>query len=106
MRIYTKKNSKNSRTRMSPGQVEILVDSFKENPFPSTSTREELSKTLGTSPRTVQIWFQNQRQKVRNQTRAPEKRDVFKEYVHYEHLRKLCILAYAATCRMEDKYEF
>ncbi|KAK1349508.1 homeobox domain-containing protein [Hamiltosporidium tvaerminnensis] len=57
---------KRSRTVMSPGQAKVLKKYFEINTFPSTEVREELARTLGMKPRTVQIWFQNQRQKTKH----------------------------------------
>jgi hypothetical protein len=57
---------KRSRTVMTPAQSKVLKRYFDINSFPSTEVREELARTLGMKPRTVQIWFQNQRQKNKN----------------------------------------
>lgn len=57
---------KRVRTVMSPLQSDALKRYFKANPFPSAETRSTISETLGMRPRTVQIWFQNQRQKMKH----------------------------------------
>lgn len=57
---------KRIRTVMTSTQGKILRNYFNRNMFPSTETREELAKILGMRPRTIQIWFQNQRQKTKS----------------------------------------
>ncbi|EPR79356.1 Homeodomain protein [Spraguea lophii 42_110] len=81
---------KRNRTIMSSKQIRILNKYFNINSFPSTAVREELGKILDMKPRTVQVWFQNQRQKKK-----------FKdEYVNMkeEKMEPLKILAELATC--------
>lgn len=56
---------KRCRTVMTPAQSRILRKVLEQTAFPSTEIRENLAKILGMKPRTVQIWFQNQRQKSR-----------------------------------------
>ena len=53
------------RTVMTPAQSQILRKVLEQTAFPSTDIRENLARLLGMKPRTVQIWFQNQRQKSR-----------------------------------------
>lgn len=101
----SKRESKKPRTRMTGDQIKALMGCFQDNPFPSTLAREELSRVLSISPRTVQIWFQNQRQKTKNQTRMINGREVFGGNAHKECPGKLCILAHVATRRMEERYE-
>lgn len=57
------KFKKRNRTIMSDRQSDFLKRFFTKNPFPNTSEREELGRLLNMRPRTVQIWFQNMRQK-------------------------------------------
>lgn len=56
---------KRCRTVMTPAQSRVLRKVLEQTAFPSTEIRENLAKLLGMKPRTVQIWFQNQRQKSR-----------------------------------------
>ena len=56
---------KRCRTVMTPSQSRVLRKVLDQTAFPSTEIRENLAKLLGMKPRTVQIWFQNQRQKSR-----------------------------------------
>lgn len=53
---------KPKRKRASPVQVSILKQYYKKNPFPDTECRHFLACKLNMTPRSVQIWFQNQRQ--------------------------------------------
>ncbi|KAI9596082.1 Homeodomain-like protein, partial [Syncephalis fuscata] len=43
------------------GELELV---FQRTFYPSTAERLELAHKLGMTPRRVQIWFQNQRQKI------------------------------------------
>ncbi|KAI8346896.1 hypothetical protein EDC96DRAFT_468244 [Choanephora cucurbitarum] len=54
------------RTRATPEQLAILEKSFDLNPSPNSRVREQLSRELGMSERSIQIWFQNRRAKVKN----------------------------------------
>lgn len=57
---------KRVRTVMTPVQNDALRRYFHINPFPSSEARASISASLGMKPRTVQIWFQNQRQKMKH----------------------------------------
>ncbi|KAI9244238.1 hypothetical protein BY458DRAFT_537234 [Sporodiniella umbellata] len=57
------------RTRTSPEQLAILEKSFNHNPSPNSRVREQLSFQLGMPERSIQIWFQNRRAKVKNQAK-------------------------------------
>jgi hypothetical protein len=57
---------KAKRKRASAYQLEMLRKIFQKTPFPSSESRKRLAKELGMTPRSVQIWFQNQRQLARN----------------------------------------
>ncbi|OAD70346.1 Homeodomain-like DNA binding domain-containing transcription factor, partial [Phycomyces blakesleeanus NRRL 1555(-)] len=54
------------RTRASPEQLGILEKTFNINPSPNNRVREQLSQQLSMSERSIQIWFQNRRAKVKN----------------------------------------
>lgn len=56
---------KRTRSVLSPLQHSILQREFGKEPFPNKVKREALGRSIGCSQRTVQIWFQNQRQKNR-----------------------------------------
>lgn len=66
-KTYKITEERRNRTTMSQLQSAVLKKYFRLNMFPSTEVREELAKMLEMRPRTVQVWFQNQRQKFRNQ---------------------------------------
>ncbi|KAI7902482.1 homeobox domain-containing protein, partial [Cokeromyces recurvatus] len=57
------------RTRATPEQLEILEKTFTINPSPNNRIREQLSHELGMSERSIQIWFQNRRAKVKNEAK-------------------------------------
>ncbi|KAJ7594007.1 Homeodomain-like protein [Mycena floridula] len=59
---------KKKRKRADANQLKILVETYNRTAFPSTDERLELAKLLDMTPRSVQIWFQNRRQSMR-QTR-------------------------------------
>ncbi|ELA41836.1 uncharacterized protein VICG_01188, partial [Vittaforma corneae ATCC 50505] len=56
---------KRKRTVLTARQHKILLKSFEGCAFPDAEQRLVLGRILSMSPRTVQIWFQNQRQKVK-----------------------------------------
>lgn len=53
------------RHRMSAYQTMYLDKVFQATHFPDKPTRERLAVHLDLTPRKVQIWFQNSRQKLR-----------------------------------------
>lgn len=54
------------RTRATPEQLTILEKTFAINPSPNSRIREQLARELAMSERSIQIWFQNRRAKVKN----------------------------------------
>lgn len=61
--------SPRKRSRTTPQQLAVLEASFSKNSSPSIRVREQLSTQLGISERSIQIWFQNRRAKVKNQAK-------------------------------------
>ena len=59
---------KRKRTVTTPYQTRVLRKMLAQSAFPSTEMRENLARALGMTPRTVQIWFQNQRQKAKHKS--------------------------------------
>lgn len=60
-------SSKNTRKRIDPDSVKILMELFESGVhFPSREQREGLAKRLSLPSRTIQIWFQNKRQAYKN----------------------------------------
>ncbi|KAJ9073224.1 hypothetical protein DSO57_1002200 [Entomophthora muscae] len=55
-----------SRHRMSSYQTSLLELAFQTSRFPSRDAREFVASLLNISPRRVQVWFQNKRQKLRS----------------------------------------
>jgi hypothetical protein len=53
------------RSRIAPEQQAVLSAAFEEDPLPSFEQRQELAERTGLTPRSVQIWFQNHRQRNR-----------------------------------------
>ncbi|KAF7683604.1 Homeobox protein HD-3 [Astathelohania contejeani] len=89
---------KRQRTVMTPGQSQILKKYFNINNFPSTEVREELARNLGVKPRTIQIWFQNQRQK--NKIRGEDfKHENYNAYMY----SKLDVLAEIALVKSHER---
>jgi len=53
------------RCKISHEQLSVLIKSFDEEPLPNFDQRQSLAKLLGMTPRSVQIWFQNRRQRLK-----------------------------------------
>jgi len=53
------------RCKISREQLNILIKSFDDEPLPNFDQRQALAKVLGMTPRSVQIWFQNRRQRLK-----------------------------------------
>lgn len=53
------------RSTFSPDQLAVLEETFNANPLPNLALRSALAEDLGLTPRCVQVWFQNRRQKVK-----------------------------------------
>lgn len=53
------------RCKISREQLNVLIKSFDEEPLPNFDQRQALAKVLGMTPRSVQIWFQNRRQRLK-----------------------------------------
>lgn len=93
---------KKSRTKVTAEQGVVLMKSFAHDRFPSTAAREELSRALEITPRSVQVWFQNQRQKTRNEAKGLRKEGRCKG-CSAECSRKLYVLAYAAVKKIQER---
>ncbi|KAJ9050236.1 hypothetical protein DSO57_1003944 [Entomophthora muscae] len=50
-------------------QTKALKALFKRTMFPTTTERHAVARQLEIDPKAVQIWFQNQRQKLRSKSR-------------------------------------
>lgn len=68
------------RKRISLEQTETLQTLFDTGVhFPSREMRERLSRQLGLTTRTIQVWFQNRRQAARNKARSAAKPNIGKK---------------------------
>ncbi|KAI8071776.1 hypothetical protein BC940DRAFT_293697 [Gongronella butleri] len=59
-------NGSRKRTRATPEQLAVLEDTFAANVSPNSKLRKQLSERLQMSERSIQIWFQNRRAKVKH----------------------------------------
>lgn len=57
-----------TRWNITPAQRRLLERTYKTHPYPVMSLREQLGRQLGVTPRQIQIWFQNRRQRSRKGT--------------------------------------
>ncbi|PPQ77184.1 hypothetical protein CVT25_011030 [Psilocybe cyanescens] len=60
---------KKKRKRADAAQLKVLNETYSRTAFPSTEERIALAKMLDMSARSVQIWFQNKRQSMRQTNR-------------------------------------
>ncbi|GHJ90229.1 hypothetical protein NliqN6_6631 [Naganishia liquefaciens] len=51
------------RKRTTTEQLAVLEKAFDDGAKPTASTRREIAEKIGMTPRSVQVWFQNRRQK-------------------------------------------
>ncbi|KAF7703867.1 Double homeobox protein 4-like protein 7 [Cucumispora dikerogammari] len=58
-------DTKRNRTKMNKKQFEALDFAFKQDIFPNCQKRIELARQTGLPLKTIQIWFQNQRQRAK-----------------------------------------
>ncbi|XP_065829334.1 LIM homeobox transcription factor 1-beta-like isoform X2 [Oscarella lobularis] len=65
---------KRPRTILTGSQRHLFKTTFEQNPKPSRKMREKLSQDTGLSVRVVQVWFQNQRAKVKKLSKKKEDR--------------------------------
>lgn len=60
------------RKRLSQDESELLLTAFSRNPRPSQDERNELAHKLGMNSRSIQIWFQNRRAKLKKESNDPD----------------------------------
>ena len=58
-----KKKGKSTRWNIPQNALEMLERVFTEDKFPSVDLRKQLADNLKVTPRQVQVWFQNKRQR-------------------------------------------
>ncbi|KAJ3071069.1 hypothetical protein HK102_006524 [Quaeritorhiza haematococci] len=64
------------RARATPEQLAILEETFAVNPSPTGPLRKELAAKCNMTERSVQIWFQNRRARVRLMQRRHEQQNL------------------------------
>ena len=60
------------RKRLSQDESESLLEAFSRNPRPNQDERNELAHKLGINSRSIQIWFQNRRAKLKKESNDPD----------------------------------
>jgi LIM homeobox transcription factor 1 len=58
------------RKRTTKAQLKVLEKTFDTCPRPDSAMRKKLGDELAMTPRSVQVWFQNRRAKVKKQQQA------------------------------------
>jgi hypothetical protein len=71
-------NHHKKRKKYTPEEVEYLESKFQEDPLPDSDTREQMALKLNRDKRSIQIWFQNKRAKLK--TSQISNGVVFKQY--------------------------
>lgn len=82
--------SRPKRCKISRAQLSVLIESFDQEPLPNFDQRQSLAQRLGMTPRSVQIWFQNRRQRLKPAA-AQTRKDGLSRSASYgdsSHLRK------------------
>lgn len=64
--MMTQQQRHNKRQRATPQQLAFLRKMFCEDPKPDQRKREQIGRKIDMTPRSVQIWFQNNRAKTKN----------------------------------------
>ena len=67
------KSTRKRRSRTSDHQLTLLQEAFLFETMPCSTYRDLLSKALGLSSRSIQIWFQNRRQKIKSLSNESQK---------------------------------
>ncbi|KAL4788278.1 hypothetical protein BJX76DRAFT_172438 [Aspergillus varians] len=61
----TQQQKNNKRQRATQDQLVLLEIEFNKNPTPTAATRERIAQEINMTERSVQIWFQNRRAKIK-----------------------------------------
>ena len=62
----TQQQKNQKRQRATQDQLVTLEVEFNKNPTPTAATRERIAQEINMTERSVQIWFQNRRAKIKN----------------------------------------
>merc|ERR1712137_1307832 len=62
----TQQQRNQKRQRATQDQLVTLEVEFNKNPTPTAATRERIASEINMTERSVQIWFQNRRAKIKN----------------------------------------
>ncbi|EOB13276.1 Homeobox protein HD-10 [Nosema bombycis CQ1] len=62
------------RKRTTKAQLRVLEKTYETCPRPDSALRKKLGEQLGMTPRSVQVWFQNRRAKIKKQQQSMENR--------------------------------
>jgi hypothetical protein len=62
----TQQQKNQKRQRATQDQLVLLEIEFEKNPTPTAVTRERIAQDINMTERSVQIWFQNRRAKIKN----------------------------------------
>ncbi|KAF1943803.1 hypothetical protein EJ02DRAFT_342515 [Clathrospora elynae] len=62
----TQQQRNQKRQRATQDQLVLLEVEFNKNPTPTAATRERIASEINMTERSVQIWFQNRRAKIKN----------------------------------------
>ncbi|KAF9244945.1 hypothetical protein BU15DRAFT_41653 [Melanogaster broomeanus] len=74
---------KKKRKRADAAQLKVLNETYARTAFPSTEERADLAKKLDMSARSVQIWFQNKRQSMRQTSRQTSTSVIAGSHQHF-----------------------
>jgi len=80
-----KPNVNRKRSRATPEQLAILEATFEKNTSPNSKLREVLAEKVHMSERSIQIWFQNRRAKVKN-TQKRQQQVAFQDQLYKSQL--------------------
>ncbi|KAK2811295.1 hypothetical protein FQN49_008466, partial [Arthroderma sp. PD_2] len=61
----TQQQKNHKRQRATQDQLVTLELEFKKNPTPTAAVREQIAENINMTERSVQIWFQNRRAKIK-----------------------------------------
>ncbi|ORX73406.1 hypothetical protein BCR32DRAFT_330010 [Anaeromyces robustus] len=77
------------RSRATPEQLAILEATFEKNTSPNSKLREVLAEKVHMSERSIQIWFQNRRAKVKNTQKRNQQQalqdQLFKSQFYFQY---------------------